>query len=394
MNNFKFRLAFFALLLVVSFSCENEGTDSLSEDPAALDESLSSDSGGSADGNGNGDNSGLITAGEWNDLNHWDFWTNLLNGQNFSNMSDHWGFYTENRIALHITTNGFPAKNVPVRLTNDAATVWETRTDNLGNAELWIGLFQPTQEIDLQAYSIYIDGAPSEVVPQWFSDAGVLEFSIDAYAPPQDKVEIAFMVDATGSMSDELEFLKDDLVSVISQVEDQNTSTSFLTGTVFYRDVGDDYVVRHSGFATDVETTLEFIEAQSADGGGDYPEAVHTALASTLGELQWSQNATSRLVFMLLDAPPHYEPQIVDNIRQSVQIAATSGIKLIPVSASGIDKETEFLLRFLSVSTNGTYVFITDDSGIGNDHLEPSVGQYEVEKLNDLMVRLINKYSE
>ena len=29
------------------------------------------------------------------------------------------------------------------------------------------------------------------------------------------------------------------------------------------------------------------------------------------------------------------------------------------------------------------YVFITDDSGIRNDHLEPSVGDYEVELLDD-----------
>ena len=50
-------------------------------------------------------------------------------------------------------------------------------------------------------------------------------------------------------------------------------------------------------------------------------------------------------------------------------------------------------MRFFSVSTNGTYVFITNDSGIGNDHIEASVGEYEVENLNDLLVRLINKYS-
>lgn len=51
-------------------------------------------------------------------------------------------------------------------------------------------------------------------------------------------------------------------------------------------------------------------------------------------------------------------------------------------------------MRFLAISTNGTYVFVTDDSGVGNPHLKPSVGQYEVEFLNDLMVRLINEYSE
>ena len=48
----------------------------------------------------------------------------------------------------------------------------------------------------------------------------------------------------------------------------------------------------------------------------------------------------------------------------------------------------------MAITTNGTYVFITDDSGIGESHLQASVGDYQVELLNDLMVRLINKYAE
>lgn len=51
-------------------------------------------------------------------------------------------------------------------------------------------------------------------------------------------------------------------------------------------------------------------------------------------------------------------------------------------------------MRFLAITTNGTYVFITNHSGVGNEHLEPSVGEYEVEYLNDLLVRLINKYAQ
>ena len=50
-------------------------------------------------------------------------------------------------------------------------------------------------------------------------------------------------------------------------------------------------------------------------------------------------------------------------------------------------------MRFFSITTNSTYVFITNDSGIGNDHLIASVGEYQVENLNDLMVRIITKYS-
>jgi hypothetical protein len=121
---------------------------------------------------------------------------------------------------------------------------------------------------------------------------------------------------------------------------------------------------------------------------------VHTALKKAINDLQWSTTATSRIIFLVLDAPPHYDTQVVSEIQSQVMLAALKGIKIIPVVASGIDKETEFLMRFISIATNGTYVFITNDSGIGNEHLEPTVGEYEVERLNDLITRLINKYLE
>ena len=46
----------------------------------------------------------------------------------------------------------------------------------------------------------------------------------------------------------------------------------------------------------------------------------------------------------------------------------------------------------LRKSSTGFAVFLTDDSGVGGDHIEPSVGDFQVEPLNDLLVRLIAKY--
>ena len=101
-----------------------------------------------------------------------------------------------------------------------------------------------------------------------------------------------------------------------------------------------------------------------------------------------------KLVFLILDAPPHEDDTTMEKIRSQIQEAARRGIKLIPVTASGIGRETEFLMKFMAMLTNGTYVFITDDSGIGDAHLDPVVNDYEVEKLNDCLVRLITQYSK
>ncbi len=265
---------------------------------------------------------GLITAGEWRDLDNWDFWRNLLQRREYRHMPEYWNFEGIDRRPQHNTRRAW--NNSPNR---------------------------------------------------------------------RRSVEVAFMVDATGSMSDELEFLKTELVNVVGRVEGSNPRADVLTGSVFYRDEGDLYVTRLSPFTRDVHHTADFIKNQKADGGGDYPEAVHTALEKTVSELQWSSDAHAKILFMLLDAPPHHRPDVIESLHASVARAAEKGIRIVPIVASGIDKETEFLMRFIAISTDGTYVFITDHSGVGNSHLEASVGAYSVELLNDLIVRLINKFA-
>src|SRR5690606_6236280 len=104
-------------------------------------------------------------------------------------------------------------------------------------------------------------------------------------------------------------------------------------------------------------------------------------------------DAKAKLLFLLLDAPPHYTQDNVNIIKNQIRIAQEKGIKIIPIVASGADKNVEFLMRYFSISTNGTYVFLTDDSGIGNPHIKPTTDEFKVEKLNDLIVRLIQKYA-
>ena len=46
----------------------------------------------------------------------------------------------------------------------------------------------------------------------------------------------------------------------------------------------------------------------------------------------------------------------------------------------------------MAQATNSTYTFLTNHSGVGNNHITPTIGNYQVEFLNNLMVRLITKY--
>ena len=79
-------------------------------------------------------------------------------------------------------------------------------------------------------------------------------------------------------------------------------------------------------------------------------------------------------------------------LNMAVKAAAEKGVRVIPVVASNAARETELFGRALAILTDGSYVFLTDDSGVGGSHLEPIVGDYQVELLQDLIVKIIQRY--
>ena len=355
--------------------------------------------GGDGAGESNGNtSSGVLTAGEWNDLRNWPFWGKLLDSQDYHSKPAYWGFYTDNRIAVRVIADSeTPAVNQKVSLSYNGETVWNSITDNKGEASLWLSLYSPIETVDTAKLAIKVADLSFEgVVVTGLKDTVVRYNEISVASAPtlSHKADIAFIVDATGSMIDEISFLKHDLLDIISKVKKEQNVT-LRTAAVFYRDEeGDEYVTRYSAFSENANTTSEFISEQNADGGGDYPEAVHKALETTIQQLSWSETSDNRLAFLILDAPAHHEDAVISSLHNQIKQFANQGIRIIPVAASGVDKNTEFMCRFFSIATGGTYVFLTNDSGVGGDHIEASVGEYKVETLNSLIVRLIKENIE
>ena len=153
-------------------------------------------------------------------------------------------------------------------------------------------------------------------------------------------------------------------------------------------------MTKNFDFTSDISNVISFIQKQKANGGGDYPEAVIEGLEASINQINWDDDARTKLLFIMLDAPPHYDDQKIIKLQNLAKRAAEKGIRIIPVAASGINKSNEFLMRAMALETNGTYLFITNHSGIGNDHIEPSTESYKVEMLNDLILRIILQYSE
>jgi len=72
--------------------------------------------------------------------------------------------------------------------------------------------------------------------------------------------------------------------------------------------------------------------------------------------------------------------------------AAEKGIRICPIICSGAAEVTEYTMREAAIYTGGTFIFVTDDSGIGGSHHDPELPNVTVELLNSLMVRLVNGY--
>ena len=331
--------------------------------------------------------SGLLTAAEVSDFNKWKMWEDFTEDE-FKNYSDHWGIHPNQRYSVivenrdHFAKAGQPVFLIDKR-TND--TVWSAVTDNTGKAELWTDMEGLKKEA---GYIIASPGANDIISPVLFVD-GMNKIEVNTACSMSETVDIAVMVDATGSMSDEIDFLKIELENVLRNTFTQYPDLDLHAGSVFYRDKTDEYIVRHLDFQTDLVKVLNFIKLQRASAGGDVPEAVDLALQSALDSLHWSATARTRILFVVTDAPPHDESK--EKIFKLIQKAAAKGVRIVPVICTGADRSTEFIMRSMALATNGTYVFLTDDTGSSPPNTKITTGFFHVEFLTSLLERIIRQ---
>ena len=333
---------------------------------------------------------GKLTAGEVNDFSKWDYWQDIA-VPTLSEYKNIWKFFPDKRVSVQLVNeNKKPIIGKPIRLQNEKGEIiWEAISDNKGNVELWINPLIDEKSLP-EKYFIADDRGNVLTDRVTLFQQGQNVISTNEACIKKRKLELAFVVDATGSMSDEIQYLQAELLDVLKKVENTlDKSTEIRYGSVFYRDHGDQYVTRKFDFSENAESLIGFIKEQSASGGGDTPEAVVEALQLSIDDLKWSAENSTKIMFLILDAPPHLSDQNIKILYDKIKIAAKKGVTIIPLAASDIDKQTEYLMRTFALLTNGTYIFLTNHSGIGNNHIEPTTTAYEVEKLNDLLFRLI-----
>lgn len=339
----------------------------------------------------------LLTAGEWNDNDNWGFFQNLINSGTIG--FPVFNINPVNRAEVNVKNeSGEPSVNAKVEmLSTDGSAIWTSITDKDGKAYLFyetdnlpekfrVSFGESSQEFEITKNEVPSDDGQGSSVTAIPENTDIIFSSSGELYPATD---IMFIVDSTGSMSDEMLFLQSEFSAIANETGTDNVRYS----VNFYRDEGDDYVTKCFDFTSDISELQKTLNNESADGGGDTPEAVTEILDETMNKSDWEENSV-KLAFMIFDAPPHSDRDNLDMLNNAVKTASEKGIRIIPVVSSNSDRDTELFGRALSICTNGTYVFLTDDSGIGDSHLEPIIGDYEVEKLYDIIIRVIGEYRQ
>jgi von Willebrand factor type A domain len=207
-----------------------------------------------------------------------------------------------------------------------------------------------------------------------------------AAAPLPKNLDLVFVIDTTGSMGDELAYLKSEFKEIAKTIAAKFPNINQRYGLVVYRDRGDEYVVRHFDFTSSVDEFRKNLGAQSAAGGGDIPEAMEVGLEET-AKLEWRSADTVRVMFLVADAPPHDKD--IGRTMTAADVLRKKGIAIYPLACSGYDPPCELVMRSCAMLTGGQFLFLTDDSGVGEAHGEPHIPFYHVERQGRLMVRLV-----
>lgn len=201
-------------------------------------------------------------------------------------------------------------------------------------------------------------------------------------------LDIAFVIDTTGSMSDELSYLQTEFMALSNAIEQRFPQAKQRWSLVVYRDHGDEYLAETYDFERNAGVFRDELAKQSANGGGDFPEAPEAAFEEML-QLRWRDDVqTSKLAFWVADAPHH--PENARRLLRNFRHAQAADIRIYPIASSGIDEVTELTMRSGAQLTGGRYLFLTDDSGVGNSHKEPTVPCYHVTRLDHAILRVID----
>jgi Mg-chelatase subunit ChlD len=209
----------------------------------------------------------------------------------------------------------------------------------------------------------------------------------------QVPLDVAFVLDTTGSMGDELQRLKKTLEYIHFQINHLAPKPDVRFGIVLFRDTTDDYRTQVIAFTSDVEQFARDLDKVRAGGGGDNPEDVQEGLKDAMTKLKWRKKG-AKLAFLIGDAPPHLDYGQKFTYVSAMREAAKKGIKIASIGASGLDTQGELVWRQIAQYTMAPFVFLTYGES-GDSEGSPSSVSHHVgsnwvaENLDAIIIRMV-----
>lgn len=215
-------------------------------------------------------------------------------------------------------------------------------------------------------------------------------------APARTKLDVLFLLDATGSMGDEIGRIQQTIVSIADRIAALPQQPELRLGLVAYRDRGDEFVTRIYDFTPSVQEFQRTLLTVRAEGGGDDPESLNEALHQAVQGVNWASDAL-RLTFLVADAPPHLDYAQDFDYVQETRVAVARGVKIYPIAASNSDDQAEYVFRQVAQQTLASFIFLTyqpgQNTGAPGDTTQHNVdpAAFTVERLDDLVVQVVRR---
>jgi von Willebrand factor type A domain len=184
------------------------------------------------------------------------------------------------------------------------------------------------------------------------------------FAAARPRVEVAFVLDSTGSMGGLIEGAKQKIWSIANGIIVQKPTPEVSIGLVTYRDRGDEYVTKRFDLTGDIDTVYRNLQSFVADGGGDDPESVNQGLDDAVNRLSWSADrSVLKIIFLVGDYPPHMD--YADDVKYPVtcQVAVRKGILINTVQCGDVPQTTP-VWQDIARRAEGSYVALAQSGNM------------------------------
>ena len=192
----------------------------------------------------------------------------------------------------------------------------------------------------------------------------VLLTATGGFAATKPRVEVAFVLDSTGSMGGLIEGAKEKIWSIANDIVKGKPAPDVKIGLVTYRDRGDEYVTRRFDLTGDIDSVFQNLQSIRADGGGDDPESVNQALHEAVTKLTWTPGPrVVKIIFLVGDYPPHMD--YPDDVKYPVTAreAIRRGIIINTVQCGDV-AETTAVWREISRMADGSFVALAQSGNM------------------------------